>query len=657
MNTDRHTSANRSHGSRPRWLSVLSLCALIAAPTAVPLAESARTFAIVGARIIDGSGREPFEGTVLVRDGRIAQASPNVDLPANVRVIDGQGKTVLPGLFDLHVHLFGRGVARLTPDLGKHLAAYLYSGVTTVAELGTSPTHFAAVREALRSGMIQGPHVALAARLAVPGGHGTEGGWPSAHTQHVSTPEEAREAVDRVAAYQPDLLKVFADGWRYGVNPDLASMDLDTLEALTNQARKHGLRVLTHTVTAQGARVAADGGVAVIGHGIGDEVADTRLANGLRQRNMTYVPTLSVYEPRDRRRWTPLLWHLVERPTRERLEEDAAAATGSQGNGVQAAAVRDPSAAAGQGNQLAPREKRWRVLTDNVAKLREQGVRFAVGTDAGITGTPHGWSTLREVQLLTEAGLTPLEAMTAATGNSAWALGVQEDRGFIVSGKRADLLLVDGDPVADIAAIERVEHVFLDGRDVDRAALERLMTGEAPTPVPTVRVTGPLIDDFERQGGQTVRGTRWIDRTERGAHPSRVSISRVARGGGHALRLAATMSDAKAPFARLSVPLAPGGLQPVDASRFRGIRFEARGEGRYRVVFETRGVRDEAYHESSFAASSKWIPVAIHFESVSQPRSSVREPWTGKDLMAIRFEIEREPGSSAWLEIDNLKFY
>ncbi|MPZ19190.1 MAG: amidohydrolase family protein [Luteitalea sp.] len=640
---------NTRPSARQRSCSAVSLLALLVGLSGSPLAQPSATFAIVGAQIVDGSGNEPFEGTILVRDGRIAQASPDVEVPDGVRVIDGRGKTVLPGLFDLHVHLFGRGVGRLTTDLSKHLAAYLYCGVTTIAELGTSPTHFAAVRDLLASADVHGPRVALAARLAVPGGHGTEGGWPSAHTQRVSTPEEAQAAVDRVARFRPDLLKVFADGWRYGTNPDLASMDLDTLEALTYQGRKHGLRVLTHTVTAQGARVAADAGVAVIGHGIGDEVADTRLANGLRQRNMTYAPTLSVYELRSRDRWTQLLWHLVEPATRERLESTATNLASGQGNGA-------PSPA-GNAAELAPREKRWQVLIDNVAKLREQGVRFAVGTDAGVGGTPHGWSTLHEVQLLVEGGLTPLEALTAATGNSAWALGVEHDRGFISSGKRADLLLVDGDPVADITAIEQIAQVFLDGQAVDRGALERLMTSEAPTPLPVVSITSPLIDDFEGRDGQTSRGTYWIDETESGAHATRVDMTHVARGGGRALRVTATMSDTKEPFATVSVPLSAAGLWPVDVSRFRGIRFEARGEGRYRVLLETRNVRDEVYHESSFAASSKWIPVAIHFASVSQPRSGVRVPWTGKDLTAITFELARQPGSSAWIEIDNLQLY
>jgi imidazolonepropionase-like amidohydrolase len=643
--------------SRQRWCSAMSLLALIVGLSASPVAQPSTTFAIVGAQIVDGSGDEPFEGTVLVQDGRIVWASPNAEVPDGVRVIDGRGKTVLPGLFDLHVHLFGRGVGRLTTDLSKHLAAYLYCGVTTIAELGTSPTHFRAMRDFLASDLVHAPRVALAARVAVPGGHGTEGGWPSAHTQHVSTPEEARAAVDRVAAFRPDLLKVFADGWRYGTSPDLASIDLDTLEALTYQGRKHGLRVLTHTVTTQGARVAADAGVAVIGHGIGDEVADTRLANGLRQRNMTYVPTLSVYELRSRNRWTQLLWHLLEPATRQQLESTASTPAAARGNGAPSPASQGHQSAAGDAAKLAPRERRWQVLIDNVAKLREQGVRFGVGTDAGVGGTPHGWSTLHEVQLLVEGGLTPLEALTAATGNSAWALGVESDRGFIQSGKRADLLLVDGDPVSDIAALEQIEQVFLDGRAVDRAALERLMTSEAPTPLPVASVTRPLIDDFERRDGRTSRGTYWIDQTESGAHATRVEMTHVAKGGGRALRVTAAMSDAQEPFATLSVPLSAAGLWPVDASRFRGIRFEVRGEGRYRVLFETRNVRDRAYHESSFAASSKWIPVAIHFASISQPRSGTRVPWTGKDLTAITFELARQPGSSAWIEIDNLHFY
>jgi hypothetical protein len=302
---------------------------------------------------------------------------------------------------------------------------------------------------------------------------------------------------------------------------------------------------------------------------------------------------------------------------------------------------------------------------------------------------------------------------------------------------RADLLVVHGDPAASAADLERIDHVFLGGVEVDRPALlakirafdappsttaapatatnagekaraaepEKGKGGaassrrrrdrrgatapdappavaepppaaatttpppaapvapEAPAPpgtpaaaAPVSRLEDPLIDDFERGKDGDALGS-WSTGSNEGATPATIVMGRVVRGlRDHALHLTARMGEGSAPFVRVVIPLASSG-GPVDVSRFRGLRFDARGEGRYRIVFVTRSIADGRYHESYFSGSPNWTPVGIPFASIGQNGSGGHAPFTGRDLIEIRFEVARGPGQLAWLELDNVRFY
>jgi Complex I intermediate-associated protein 30 (CIA30) len=136
-----------------------------------------------------------------------------------------------------------------------------------------------------------------------------------------------------------------------------------------------------------------------------------------------------------------------------------------------------------------------------------------------------------------------------------------------------------------------------------------------------------------------------------------VVAGRVVRGlRDHALHLTARMSEAKDASASVSVRVARD-EHPLDVSRFHGVRFDARGQGRYRVVFVSRGVTDGRYHESYFSGSPNWTPVSIPFESIGQNGKGQRIPWTGKDLIEIVFQVARDPGEIGYLDLDNIRFY
>ncbi len=548
--------------------------------------------AIVGGTVVDGLGNPPFQATVLIRGEKIAAVGPEVRIPPGARVVQAEGKTLLPGLFDLHTHLRAASV-----DWGKTLKAYLLNGVTSVVDFATYPEEYEPMRRLWAGGKIAGPRIALAARITTPGGHGAEAGRSDVFSLEVLTPREARAAVRRVLPYQPDVIKVFTDGWRYDLAGDMTSMGEDTLAAIVEEAHKSGIEVLTHTVTLKRAKMAARAGVDVIAHGIGDSMADKELISLMTAKRTVYAPTLAVYEPRG--------------------------ATASQPE----------------------RRRRWENLTANVAALKAGGQTFAVGTDAGMPGTPHGVSTLHELEVLVRGGLTPVEAIAAATGNGARALGVFAERGSVSEGKLADLLLVDGTPHTAIEDIRRTNRVFLSGRELDLDSLRRRIADKQLTPIPATQAAG-RIDDFERPDGRSSVDTLWINATDAGHDRSRMSFTRTLRGhGNRALSMIAHMAEKERPFARVTVPLSRGGVEPVDASRFRGVSFDARGEGEYKFVAAEYGFRESSV---PFSADANWKAFRIAFAQIEAKTDA---------LLSLSFEMARRPGASGWLELDNVRFY
>jgi imidazolonepropionase-like amidohydrolase len=599
--------------------------------TCSPCVRSEEIVAIRGARIIDGTGSAAVPGTVLIRGDRIVSVGA-VEIPMGATVVDATGKTLLPGLFDLHTHMPYSAVLGMNGDWPKNLAAYLLSGVTTVVDFGTYPEAFAPMRELISSGRVQAPHLLLAARFTTPGGHGAEGGRGDIFSLEVLTPREARAAVRRVLPYKPDILKVFTDGWRYGAAPDMTSMDERTLWALVDEAHKNGLKVLTHTVTLERAKTAARAGVDVLAHGIGNAAADDELLGLLKASGTAYVSTLAVYEPRERAGLDALLERVLDPGAKTPL-----------------AASRRSSASEGDGGPASPRRARFATLQHNVAVLQRAGIPLGTGTDAGVTGTYHGWATLRELKLLVQAGLTPMEAIVAATRNSARAVALDKDRGTIEPGKRADLILVDGAPDRDIAEIDKIAGVFRDGRPMDLKALSKLIQSDGVSPLTSVPV-GRDVDDFESRNGLSRLGTRWVNSTDTGTDHSRMQFGRILRKpGDHALAVMAEMSEKDAPLVRVVVPLRPGGVEPADVTRYKGIRFDARGDGEYALVAVSRSVRSGDVDRVLFDAEGNWRTVKVPFSKFAK--------WSGNDVLTFEFEIARPAGTKAWLELDDVRFY
>src|SRR5215469_5185902 len=360
------------------------------------------TIAIKDARIVDGTGAPARTATVIIRDDRIVAVSDRAEIPADARVLDASGQTLLPGLFDLHTHLNASGTSSVD-DLGKNLKAYLACGVTSVNDYSVYGEMLTPLREMMRVGVLKEPKVNFAIRFGTPEGHGTEFGWGDYFTQMVSTPADAHAAMQRILPYKPDVIKAFTDGWRYGRAGDLTSMNLETLSAIVEDAHKAGIKVFTHTVTLNGAKVAPQAGVDVLAHGVGDAPVDDELIALLKKSGTGYVSTLATYEPQTGRALSPKLLAVL-RPNDRAYAQRAA--------GHEAGLAPD-----------SPIMRRWSFLQENIRRLSAAGIPIGVGTDAGVTQTYHGWGTLHEMELLVDSGLTPLQALTAGTGTSARLVG------------------------------------------------------------------------------------------------------------------------------------------------------------------------------------------------------------------------------------------
>ena len=163
-----------------------------------------------------------------------------------------------------------------------------------------------------------------------------------------------------------------------------------------------------------------------------------------------------------------------------------------------------------------------------------------------------------------------------------------------------------------------------------------------------------MIDDFESADGRSSIDTLWVNSTDSGVDATKMLFGRIARkGGGHALSVTARMSEKDRAFGRADIPLSRGAIEPVDAGAFRGVRFDARGDGDYQLIVSAYGAPN---FQAPFKASPQWRTIRIDFSSFRQPQAQ-SVPWPGDKLRMLSFEIARPAGSFAWLEIDNLRFY
>lgn len=395
-----------------------------------------RPLAIRRALLIDGTGARQERATVVIEDTRISAVGSDarIKIPKGATVIEETGYTLLPGLIDCHVHYCLdagpdsiRSLEQDDPTVTAvkavtHARATLEGGVTTVRDVGSRGHISISVTRAIRAGIIPGPRT-LNAGLAIcmTGGHAWFIGRQADGTDDVV--KAVREQI-RAGA---DVIKFIATGGVLtpGVSPGAAQLTLEELKAGVEEAARAGRRVAAHAHGAQGMKNAIRAGVHSIEHGtlLDDEAIDLFLTH-----RTFLVPTLSAIQ--------------------------SGCEMGKQG-GMPDYALQK-SAALGE-----EQKKTFR-------KAVKAGVRIAMGTDAGTPFNPHGRNA-QELRRMVEFGMTPMQAIEAATASAASLLGLEQEVGTIEAGKQADLILVNGDPLDDIALLEepsRIEYVIQGGKIV-----------------------------------------------------------------------------------------------------------------------------------------------------------------------------------------------
>jgi imidazolonepropionase-like amidohydrolase len=411
-------------------------------------------------RLIDGTGAPPREHvSLLLRDGRIdGIGGAGMDVPKGATVKVLTGKTVMPGLISAHSHLGllvndaeNSATAYTRENVTAELKQFERYGVTTIMSLGVNRDLVYELREEQREGRLGGATILTAGRgIGVPGG---APGLPAAEDQiyRPATVEEARKDVDELAGHHADIVKIWVDK-QHGTVPE---MKPEIYQAVIEEAHKDGLRVAAHEYALEDAKRLVANGVDVLAHSVRDRVVDDAFVEAMKQHHVWYIPTFTVDES---------FYIYAERPAFMRTTFFQQAA----GPELMAKLNTDAYAEKVMGDpQTAQHESDFATGQRNLKKLFRAGVLVGFGTDSGaMPGRIPGFSEHRELELMVRAGLTPMQAITAATGENAKLLHLL-DRGTIAVGKRADLLVVDSDPLMDIRNTREIFAVYHDGRSVE----------------------------------------------------------------------------------------------------------------------------------------------------------------------------------------------
>lgn len=365
--------------------------------------------AVVGGRIIDGTGAEPLEdGTILIRDGNIEAVGPagEVEVPTDAEVIDADEYTVIPGLIEGHAHVRGDATAQ------QILRISLQRGITTVCTVhagdqGPEPptnTDGLALRDGIDSGQIRGCARLVGGCMVTPtNGH--------VRYRNADGPWEVRKAVREMVEEGADFIKTAASGGFVGKHEVCAMRNytLEELEALVDEAHAWFTPVVVHCHTQPGLNNCIEAGVDQIHHGA---FIDEEAVRGIKERDLWYMPTLSVTCQRNIEALSHQPWQ-----TREMTEAQS-------------------------------------IHREGVQLAQEIGVKLCVGTD--YPGTDRTWKigdrTIWELMELEACGLSRMEALVASTRTNAEAYRL-EDLGTLESGKIADMVLLEGDPLAGFEAL------------------------------------------------------------------------------------------------------------------------------------------------------------------------------------------------------------
>jgi imidazolonepropionase-like amidohydrolase len=576
--------------------------------------DAANDVVIRNVRVFDGA-RVLSNTNVLVIDGRIAAIGAKFDAPKNVLSVDGSGKTLLPGLIDAHTHSWG--------DAQRDALRF---GVTSELDMMGDWNRLPEIkrqREAMQRND-QADLWSAGAAVTAPGGHGTQYGMK---VPTLAADGDAAAFVAARVGEGSDYIKlILEDMSAYSATNRIPTITAAQAKSAIDAAHKAGKLAVVHVSRLRDGKSAIDAGADGLVHIFG-EPGDAAFVAAAKKRKAFVVPTLSV------------LATMAQTGEGRALGEDArlkpwlASAQADSLKATFGAATSKPA-----------------ILADaiaNVRALHAAGVDILAGTDAGNPGTAHGASMHGELELLVRAGLTPSEALAAATSVPARRFKL-DDRGRIAAGQRADLLLVDGDPTRDILATRAIVTVWKNGYAVARTRPQ----APAAAPVGEAIPAGSLVDDFEGDVATAAMGllpakfgAGWMQTTDQMAGGASVVTLKREKG---ALAVSGEIKTGFAfPWSGAMYFPAAQAMQAADLSARKELVFRARGDGRNYSVMLFSGVQMQSMPSvKPFVAGSEWTEVRIPLSGFS-----------GADLSRVRgiaFTAGQPTGAFAF-QIDSVE--
>jgi imidazolonepropionase-like amidohydrolase len=587
------------------------------------------SFAIRDVRVFDGERIVP-RATVVVGDGVIRAVGPDVQPPAGVQILEGKGRTLIPGLIDAHTHTKTR----------VQLETALALGVTTQFDMFTPPAFADEMRrEQMTTGSRDRADMLSAVTVVTTaGGHGSTGfGFP---TPVISSPSEADAFVAARVAEGSDYIKIVVDDFSAYGGKQRPTLMPATVAAVVSAAHKRERLAVVHVARLADAREAVRAGADGLVHVWLDATPPADFLSELQRRRTFVIATLVVWRSRIGGLSAAAMADDPHFQSFLSAEESARLKTAG-------ALKLDPNIP-GQ----------FERARESIAILNRAGIRILAGSDTGNPGTAVGVSLHHELALLVEAGLTPAQALASATAVPAEAFRLR-DRGRIAVGLRADLVLVEGDPLIDITATRSIVGVWKAGHAFDRAAFATRMVRDRET---SRRPKLPVVlSDFEGAKPTAAFGSDWLASSDAIAGGNSQAHVEIVAGGaadsGYALRLSGEVKplsgEVKPGFSKepgAGAIYFPGRspLTPADLSAAQGLRFSARGDGAtYRIIVTTGGetpkrsartfVAGPAWQEQSF----RWSDFEIADASAVQSIAIVAGPAAGRynlllDQVAIR---------------------
>jgi imidazolonepropionase-like amidohydrolase len=425
--------------------------------------EAQKSLIIENVTIIDGTGAQPSSrSSVQIIDNKIHRVISgnfaSID-KKGAELINGTDKFLIPGLIDVHIHLAGgvevtaNGLRKSNASREKGIRAlhgFLYSGVTSVYDAGNDPDYIFSLRKDERAGNIVSPRIfATGGIVSYPGSHGTGYGattiesWP-----------QAKAALDKHINRAPDILKLTYEERGWGSRPMIPMLPLDLMQEVIEYYNDQGIRTTVHTSSELRAREAIFAGVDSLAHPVIQGPISSKFAKLMGAKKIPMATTLTIGENYSR---------LVETP--EYLDQFLYSAVISKD---EIADLKTVKAAEYKANTWT-----WwmKIMTgvakDNVKKISDAGGILAVGTDQTVGPAVH-----REMELLSEAGISNINIIQIATLNGAKWLGKDDELGSIEEGKLADLVLLDADPSENINNAKMINMVIKDGSVITRGSLD-----------------------------------------------------------------------------------------------------------------------------------------------------------------------------------------